>query len=955
MLRNNISVVCFDVFVLQVHSSLAQSDMEVPGQAANHIVLRLARDTSTKSTDSWQVLSIANHNAFCEFDQMIRAAKFKKVLRQKRRSSVTIHKPGNTAKLRNKRTGRQKRQTLTKTAAVLNNVTVSDRGVSNDIESQAIRRKKSKHANASAVDCCNFCVSTIAQKHQTVTRRSRSAQLLHKDGHPLKENFIEASDSGSVLTADNIVNTVTDAAVVTVDHFDNVCASERSVVSETLLTQDDSHHHVDSCQELNMCNGLFGLSADSVKIRRRRRRKVVLKSKSVKRRHRVAERLSVAKDEKHESEADKTVDSKPVAKTEALNTDVIGSSIVVSRRSRPVKNTRLMNNCYVFSLPVKTRRRRKTAGKQPASESALNSTTEHSEAGNSQLESIDNVANHSTAIDDDKLNCHVPVPESAETSSTEKRSCFAVECTDPSSASIDEFNEDPAQRSISGNTCVHKQNADLLNGASDSTHIMHEETDTKLTEVKETGILAAADCKHNLHSCNTTADKDILIAVDTSPPLSCMHSDVKDDFTDNHQLSCPSENVCCAVDQSNKNGDITLAQSAETNTKSSPSGTVTGDHCEADDTSDATVIQRKDEKMHDVSAKYSDGLSCIPGTNETTPINVDCHVLTTDAGNTEGDKLGSDCQSDCLLPDSAADINVTTADIIVVGTDVHDTVANSSAVMVDLSSVDAEVQKLHTDDAVKYVSSSNADDNDIHLPSESFSAVTDETVSSLTTDKHGNITGITSTCLLVPEADSVTACEVELGKSVSDSDAVSHAVSASSCSVTSSASCNLCSDVVTNTNTDSSDIVSPSVCPPALSSSSTSEFGLSLRTATSSPHHHHHRRHHHRRNTHRYHRTRRKSDNENIDEDVSRNSAGSSAELLNGRTCPEEKCEKLIVNDCLTDSVCRVRRKSSGSDTLEEICPDVATGSGRAVRKRSQDTSSRLSSFLLLIIVVISK
>ena len=1058
--------------------------MDLPRQSDNHIVLRLARDTGIKSSDSWQVLSLSCCGAFCEFDQTTRTDRHKKVTRQKRQISVTVRKPGVAAKRRNKGKSKQKGKKLTGTATVLNDIIVSECADSNDV-GQVIRRRDLKQTNVLAAECCDFCGSSNARKRGSVPRRSRTTRLLDKDSHALKENFFEASDNGNTNTTNNVTTSLLDTGNITAVHFDNVnCTNARSNISQTSLAQDeDGHQRVDNCQESGVYNGRFGLADDSVNVRKRRkvmpklepikhhchveeglseskdkldqmeaaekvdgahacesdgladdsvkvrkRGKVMPKSEPIKHRCHVEERLSESKDKLEQMEAAEKVDGARVRKSDNVNTDVIGGSVLVSRRSRPVKNMRLMNNCYIFSPTVKTRRRKKAGGKQLAAETALNpncATTESSETGSSQMESISDpvTATQHAVVGNDKFNCHIPAGEETSQNSTLNKSCSEAEYAEPSSASnlpvlnlLDDFKEDTAQNDVSENLCAHRSNADISDTVSET---VHEEIGIKVAEIEESSCTLPDDCKCDRQNHDTAVKEDFSTAESNTPPLDCMHSCMKDDSIDNQQLSSPSDNICCDLDQLSRTDEVTVTiESSETlKTESVLSGTVNSDYCEIDDSNDVVEIQPRDNS---ISFEFSDGLSCTADLNDNTAANMDSCQSMMDASELESSELRTSTALDCLLPDSADDIGVCI--------DMHKNMTNLTAVMADITSVDCEMPEFVTDDTGASASCNDVDDtNDVQLLSEAACSNATEIVETLMSDKQGSVTDKASACLPLPEPEFLTAYDVKLGKNTDEIDDMVPAVAAaSSCGVTDSDCRNLHSDVVTaseaacsksteivetlmsdkqgsvtdkvsaclplpepdfltaydvklgkNTGeidemvpavaaasscgvtdsdcrilhfdvvtaaSDNSQSVNLSIQPAAISIAATSKSTLPVRRTPTS-------HHHHRSSTHRSHRSRRKSVGQNVAGDINDKSAESSVDSLNGRVCSEETCEQLTVDDRLTDDQHRVRQKSTGSDTVEEIhAADAESRSDVAARKKRQHASSRLSCFLLLLL-----
>jgi len=506
--------------------------VEPAGQTVNHIVLRLARDTGTRSTERWQILSVSD-----QVNQKVSTGKCRKVSRRKPKLLLTVRRPDNAVKQRIRGKGGKKKKNSADSASVLNNTTVPECGVSSDSESRVIRQKACKHKKVLSEDCCSFCSVTNA-RGGAVTRKSRTARVLHKDS--LKENF-DAKVNSNISVADDIEDKVTDKGNFTAGYKVN-CTSSSCMVSKTLLTgEEESRQCIDSCQDTSVYNGMLGGAGDSVKIGKRR--KTMPMSESSKHCCRETDRLS----ETNAAEAGKTADVTSVCESDDLNSDVNCNRMLVSRRARPVKNRKLMNNCYVFSLLVKTTRRRKVTGKQPGPEAVVNpqcTVTCSSEASSGQMENasgIVNVTNETVMTEGDKLT--FPVTENKATSCTSNKSDIMTEYTENSCAStlceFDDFCEGATQSSVSISEHVFKPNADILNTISDTTCIPHEESDIKVANDDNTLCVLADDCKYVTNETVITEGDNLTCSVTENNETSCTSnkSDIMTEYTENSSAS----------------------------------------------------------------------------------------------------------------------------------------------------------------------------------------------------------------------------------------------------------------------------------------------------------------------------------------------------------------------------------------------------------------------------------
>ena len=971
--------------------------MELPGQAGDHIVLRLARDTHTRTGDSWQVLSLSHQGAVCEFDQTVRTGKCKKVSRKKRKISLTIRKPGKTTKQRKKGRGR-KRKNSTDDAALLNNFTVSEFGGSDDVRNHVVKQKDTKRTGVLAADCCEFCGPSNAQRH-TTSRKSKPAQLLDKDSLALKENFLEASDTVNISTADDIINTmdntVNDAAV----NFDVDCTNAESVVSETLLTGvKDGHEHLDNGQDLSVYNGLFGLADDSVK--KRKYRKIMTKSKSIKSHCKVEEKLLEAKDKKNETlETDKMVDNvAPVSEPDKLDIDIIGNRMLVSRRTRPVKDTRLMNNCFVFSQSVKTRRRRKTARKQPASETTLNPTcaiAESSKAGNIETESISDRVDV-PVIDNNNLNCHIADSEKIVFSQSVKTRrwrktprkqpasettvnpvCTIAESskagnieTESISNRVDVTNNDTMIDNIDNFNC-HIADSKETSCTVDEDCFAAEDTKpssasnlcvSDFNEDTEQNYTCGVSCMHNTNAdiISTVLDathiirKESEVKVDEIKETSC--NTAADDYKYDTENCATATSVDVSTMESNSPLLDTVYSCIEINSVNnqqltSPSENICCDLDRSSNVCEVAVTTQSAETLETeiIRTDRVNGDYCeVDDNNSTTEVqhfDSEMHrvpakysdVLSCMPDMNKNTTVDIDCYVDTVDVDDSKLQSSTEAGCLLPG-NTGDTVVISTGVHENIpNSVGvfaSVVCETTAFDAGTSAASNDVDDTyDIQFLSES---TCDDIGQIFEIETHGNVADKPNTYLPLPKSVFVCEYDLELGKNAGETNDVSPTVVASSsCSLTASECDSLHKDVVTVTNVDSHNANLSVHAPEAVTVTTSESSSLPVTMATTS-----HRR---RRNTHRSHRARQKDVDENVGENVSRKSAECAADLVNGRGRCEEKREQLPVGGRLTRELHRVRRKSTGSVRAEVGLPraDGETSSATAARKKHQDAESR--------------
>ena len=623
-------------------------------QADNHIVLRLARDTVANTTDDrWQILSLSGHGALCKVGQKVSSGKCKKVTRPKQKISVTICKSGIAAKQSNKRKVGHKmkiKKNFAGATTVLNSVSVT--------EQSDIKQKDAKETVAFAADCCDFCVSANVKKVKAVTRKSRTGAVTHKDSCAQSENLFEAVGSGNVNKIDDITNNVDDMGSVTADHF------EMAIDSESLLIQkEDIYQHVDNWQKGNRLNGKFGALGDSLKTRRRR--KVMPELKTSKDCCRVKERVTEANDVKTEIVAAETVDVPPVSVSNTLNNDAVGCGISVSRRARPVKNRRLMDSCFVFGQTVKTRRPRKTAEKQPAAAAIVNPEcmiAESSETNTDHLQSMNDPTNHASIIGD-KSDCNMPESKSPLCTVSESRGLTAEYEKHNSPVDLhvlcplNEFSEDSSQFDVHGNMCMPKLSPELSHPVSDTALMLLDRDCMTMIDVEEKNWMAADDCKYDM-TCDAPVTEDVFPAESNSPPIDGMHLFVEDCSVDSWQLPSVSENSCYGYDDSDQADDPVLATWPVEMLHIEPTlnSTVKGDCCMAGNS--ITETQPADSEMYDISANYSDGLSCIPDLNQNSASYMGSHLLDAVPNNAEANLFTMATEVDCLLAGKAGNIEV---------------------------------------------------------------------------------------------------------------------------------------------------------------------------------------------------------------------------------------------------------------------------------------------------------
>ena len=581
----------------------------------NRIVLRLARDTGSNSTDEkWQVLSLSDHGTLCKFGKRARSGKGKKVVGQKQKIALTISKSSTAVIQSSKRKGRQKtkiKKTVTSATTVVNDASELAHGDSTQSDAQ--------QTDVFSANCRNFCGSSGVQKRGAVTRRRRTAAVIHNDNHAQKENLIEADDFKNMNKTNDITNNVDSAGTVATDHCNVAMDSESA-----LIQKDGIPVRKDNCPKGSRLNGTFPVTDESLKTSRRRKVMPELKTtQTTKHRCRVKARVSEIKDAKTETEAGETVDVASSSESNTLSSDVIFCGILTSRRSRPVKNRRLMDSCFVYDHTVRVRRSRKSAKKQPTAEAVVNAEcmiTESSESNSVQLQGISDAGDLATLVDD-KLNS--PVPESKESLTCTLHECDVYEkCDLPSDlhalCSPKDTGEDASQFDEDGDACMPKLSPQMSISASEDTQILPEQDYMNVTEVEGNGWMVADDRKYDM-PCDG-ANKDILSAESNSPLLKRMHSYVEDGSVDRWQLPSASDNSCYRFDHFGKSDDPLLAARPAETHEIEPVAPIlcraSSDSCITDNST--TETEPRHSEMYDTSTNYSDGLSCMPGLNDNT-------------------------------------------------------------------------------------------------------------------------------------------------------------------------------------------------------------------------------------------------------------------------------------------------------------------------------------------------
>lgn len=710
------------------------NDAKSPGQTSSHIVLRLARYTGTASTEQWQVLSLSDHGAECESDQGIGISKCK-VSRRKPKVSLTICKPGNAVKQSNKRT--RKRKNVTDLAAVLNNIVIPEYAGSSD--SCISQRKDLKHKNVSVADCSSL--SGVSKTRRADNRRSRTARILYKGSDALEENIFNRADG----TVDSRVD---EDSFTAVNFCENNCNKVSAIVPETLLKEEEGHK---PASEVGVHNSVFTDDAEKI----RKCRKVVPKSHLGKRRCRAKEKVSEVRVENAETESCNVVDVASVSKCDELNSDVNFNRMLVSRRSRPVKISRLMSSSYIFGQSVKTAQRRKNCSKKSALETVVNSectVTEPCEVGSSQLANDSDAVNESnlTVILSDELNDVL----SKETSGVKETLCTVGEspaeysCTNslPALDPLDNFDVGPAQNDSCRSECMPKLSPGILNNVSDAEPIPHEGCDMKVANVDETFSAEADSCKYDTVDCDAVANEDITAAESESPAvLSHMKYEPVNDLI---QCLTLDDNTRREFDHLTEAGDTKAdIESAEGHGIESVAGSaVSDDFSGADDSSNATEIQYVYTETLSLSNKqYSE--SCVADPDEIAVIHPDWHEMVMDAGNSEADATA---ESDCFLQSEIAGG-------VEVCIDGHERPVNlTEAVDVPTVDCDEAMQLVKDETPVSDASNGYEDANKYQFLYESH-----DTSGMLVTDERGEITCEASTSPPEPDFSTNTSNEFQ--------------------------------------------------------------------------------------------------------------------------------------------------------------------------------------------------
>ena len=845
-----------------MHSNQVKSDV----QASNHIVLRLARDSATTDQDdSWHVLSSSDHDGFCAFEQTVRTGKCKKVSRRKPKIVVTIRKPRNAAKRVNKERARKKKKIANciNASAILNSVAVCSSGGSNKA-----RQKVSNQTDVLAADCCNFCGSSNGRKLGSVVRRSTTA-LKRKNNRALKENLLE----------DNIRNRITKTDISSVD----MDRSERDMVSETNVSEkDSSHQQMDIHREGSVLNGMFGLAAEPVK--KQKRRKVMPKSQSSKQRRCKVEE-TVKSETEVRTEVRETVAMTTVFECDKLNAGV-GCGIITSRRSRPVKN-RLKDNCYIYGQMVKTRRPRKTARKQPATETFIDpfvdTCSESFKVTDSLLPNVDDIADHAAVTDDDISKCHGL--ESSELSCTTNKSCVHtaenVQHGSDSNSHVlgpsDHVTEGESGIDVCENVGLSTENLsielDVLNG----TQIPFGENAAKITNSKEIATVTVDDCKNDIIlSCDTVADTCGLTEESTSPSLDCIQSYIGCGSVDNGQLSHPSpENSCLEFvdDLSKTMVDIDSAETLDI--KPAPSTELNSSACGADSGREAVDVQHNDTEMCDLFQIYSDELNCCTlELSENDAISVDSHLLVADANFADPDVFRTGSEPDRLLAEIVGDVEFD------MGSLEH---TASEDVVTNLVSANCDAI-VEDDTGMTALCNDVVDSSDIPFLSELSFAGVGEIVETFMPDEYGIVADETNAY----STDTKLVTDVGQGMSANEGcGGISDALPTSDvCIIPGDYHGVSCAEDIAATQT-SSEVVCLSILPAVDISANSKEFDLSVKETLTE--------HHHQYNTRRSHKARRKTLSETAGTDFSYNSTEFSSDLLNMMVSGTERSEELTV------------------------------------------------------------
>jgi len=668
-------------------------------------------------------LSVSDHGTFCGFDKKIKSGRCKKACRRKPKISVTVRKPVSAAKQRNRGRGRQKRNKFTDPARVLNDVIVPGLGGSQEGENQVNGKKDSKCVKVLGADCCSFCgPSDAGRGGKTASRRPRTARVCRKNSPALKENVTKAKNSENANSAAGVTDTVA--------HIGNSTAVHSDTVNFTDAMATDCDQHMDKGSELTVNSDKFDPADDFIKIRKCQ--KVTSKSKSRKHNCRMKEILTETKDEKIETEAAEVANVASVSESDKPNTD-IDNGILSSRRSRPVKNRRLMNNCFIFNYPVKTRRQKTIANKLTAPETVANCASiinTSSEVNNGDAEIVSERTDVESCIKVSESKGTLLTANMSENCTTE----FVEKSSESNLHVSDPLVDFDTQIDECRNTCMQKSNPDILNPI----------LDIAVTEIEEDTCVVTDDCKYGTLNCDAALDRDHSSSESKSPMLKRSYAT---DGTANHcRLPSPAKKVCCDFDQT---GDIAVAsQSADTLT-TEPVLSKSVDFCGMADSSNATDILQTDNKMDNISTDYYDEHSCIHDLNENNADNMDIYSSAVDACNVENDTFTGAVESDWLFPQTADDADTSMYELenmtISVGSDI------------DLVSVDCEALNSVTDDT----DTAGYNTDYVQFQGNSAYASIDEMVEMLVTDEQENITDGASISPVLPNPDFVNMLDAE--------------------------------------------------------------------------------------------------------------------------------------------------------------------------------------------------
>jgi len=480
------------------------------------------RDPGTTSADdSWQVSSqsgLSRGDAY-ELGLKIKRSRFKKPARKKPKVLTTTRRPGSTAK-RGRGKCRRKRKKLT-----FNGVTATEDDSTNDGTNQLASQNHFKHIDMLATDCCEMLDSLSAGKWTMHSPRSVGTEV-HEDSRALMKNFFQPDCAENV----NMIDSVTDA-VIDKGGFSAACTEKvqcdvvAPLLDETLQSQKgDGDHQIVNCFERSVCNVFFGVVADAVKTRKRRR----FMPKSELSKHRCQVKEGVCDVESVKSVSD-FVDVVPVADVSLSDGDG-GTQVKITVR-RPAKNRRPTKNWYSFSRPVTRRRRRRVTRKQPASDAVTkpeSSSTELNEIQSSKMDGFSDGSNFTfrTAVPgDEKLNRDVPeMTDDVNRSDGITAEYAHPACTSTLSLLADTDNATTLTGKW-GNDSISTLSPVVPDFVSSVPEILLSESDMKGAEMGQNALASVAvdACEHDVLDCRTAAAaiEDILAAENSVSSLNC--------------------------------------------------------------------------------------------------------------------------------------------------------------------------------------------------------------------------------------------------------------------------------------------------------------------------------------------------------------------------------------------------------------------------------------------------